>query len=189
MKINVLWFGVLVSILVPRFAFAEQKNIDLKKYVDFALEWTSYKYNGEALPKVKIERHALVQIFAYGDFEYAQAESKGIVLPTVNAIYLVDNKTIYISDKLDMNDPKSEITLVHEIVHYLQDINGYTKSLGSHLSCTESEAYDVQMLWQHIRQVDVESIRFVYQQSLLAATKCMGSKSSVFGRSLLDGAQ
>jgi hypothetical protein len=62
----------------------------------------------------------------------------------------------------------------------LQDINGYTQSLGEFLICTESEAYDVQMLWQKIKKIDEESIPFVYQQSLLAATRCMGNKYSSF---------
>lgn len=173
---------LVIGVLASTSSAKETTAVNLKPYLDFALEWTSYKYNGEALPKIKIERHELVQVFAYGDFEYAQAESKGIALATVNAVYLRDNKTIYISDKFDINDPKTQVTIVHEMVHYLQDITGYTESVAGHLACTESEAYDVQMLWQKINNIDVESIPFVYQQSLLAATRCMGSKSSAFGK-------
>lgn len=190
MKKNRLLFSVLVFLLLPAVTFAQtiklgattpaQPTMDLMPYIEFALEWTSYSYNGEPLPKLKIEKHAFVQIFAYGDLEYAQAEYKGIKLPTVNAIYLVDSKTIFISDQIDLNDPKTQLTIIHEIVHYLQDINGYTKSLGEFLVCTESEAYEVQMLWQKLKQIDEESIPFVYQQSLLAATRCMGSKYSAF---------
>ena len=190
MKKNRLLFAVLFCILSPAFSFAQSINLaatkpapptlDLMPYIEFALEWTSYKYNGEPLPKLKIERHAFVQIFAYGDLEYAQAEYKGIKLPTVNAIYLVDSKTIFISDQIDINDPKTQLTIIHEIVHYLQDINGYTQSLGEFLVCTESEAYDVQMLWQRINKIDEESIPLVYQQSLVAATRCMGNKYSAF---------
>lgn len=180
MRKTILLLGILT--LIPHFTLASRtrQNLDLKRYIDFALEWTSYKYNGEPLPEIKVIPHELVQIFAYGDFEYAQAEAKDIKLPTVNATYDIKRKTIYISDQLDMNDPKTEITLVHELVHYLQDINGYTQSLDGHLACTESEAYDVQMLWQKINNVDVESIQYVYQQSIISATKCMGSKSSAF---------
>jgi len=165
--------------VIPAFAFASIK-MDLKPYVDFALEWTSYSYHGEPLPKIKLERHQLVQIFAYGDYEYAQAESKGVELPTVYAIYLADEKTIYISDQLPLNDKKIDVTLAHEMVHYLQDINGYTRSLNGHTVCSESEAYDVQMLWQKIKNVDPESIQYVYQRSTLAAIECMGSKGSAF---------
>lgn len=163
---------------MPHLSFA--KTPDLNRYIDFIVEWTSHKYNGEPLPKIKTIQHELVQIFAYGDFEYAQAEGKGIKLPNVNAIYDKDRKTIYISDRLDMNDPMTEVTFVHEMVHYLQDINGYTDSLNGRLACTESEAYDVQMVWQKIYNVDVESIQYTYQHSLIAAVRCMGSKTSAF---------
>jgi hypothetical protein len=190
MKIYRLKVAVLLFILAPVLAFAEtiklqtatpaQPSLDLQPYIEFALEWTSYSYKGEALPVLKIEKHSLVQVYAYGDLEYAQAEYQGIKLPTVNAIYLVDKKTIYISDKIELNDPKTQLTIIHEVVHYLQDINGYTQSLGEFLVCTESEAYDVQMLWQKIKKIDEESIPFVYQQSLLAATRCMGNKYNSF---------
>jgi len=176
--------------LVAKFAFAEsialrstkpqETVLDLMPYVDFALEWTSYSHSGEPLPKVKIEKHAFVQIYAYGDFVYAQAEFNNIKLPTVNAVYVVDSKTIYISDQINLNDAVTSATIVHEVVHYLQDINGYTESLGEYLVCTESEAYDVQMLWQKLKKVDEQSIPFVYQQSLLAATRCMGNKYNAF---------
>jgi hypothetical protein len=156
-------------------------TLDLIKYIDFIKEWTSYKYDGsQKLPKVEVTKHELVQIFAFGDFEYAQAESKNIQLPTVLSVYDADRKTIYISDQLDLTDPSSEVTLVHELVHYMQDINGYTKSLNGHIECTESEAYDVQMVWQKINNVDVDQIKFVYQRSVLAAIRCMGSKKSSF---------
>lgn len=193
MKKSFLCLGVIIITIFSTVCSAEsvkakkvekpQPQIDLMPYLEFAQEWTSHKYNGEKLPKIKIEKHDLVQVFAYGDLEYAQAESKGIALPVVNAIYLVDNKTIYISDSIDLKDPKLEITLVHEIVHYLQDISGYTKSLDGHLACTESEAYDVQVLWQTIRKVDTESIPYAYQHSLVAAMRCMGSNKSVFSKS------
>jgi hypothetical protein len=182
--------AVLLFVLAPTLVVAEtiklrsatstQPILDLQPYIEFAMEWTSYSYNGEPLPELKIEKHGLVQVYAYGDLEYAQAEYQGIKLPTVNAIYLVDKKAIYISDQIDLNDPKTQLTIIHEVVHYLQDINGYTQSLGEFLICTESEAYDVQMLWQKIKKIDEESIPFVYQQSLLAATRCMGNKYSSF---------
>ena len=146
MKKNRLLFSVLVFLLLPAATFAQsiklgaatpaEPTMDLMPYIEFALEWTSHKYNGEPLPKLKIEKHAFVQIFAYGDLEYAQAEYKGIKLPTVNAIYVVDSKTIFISDQIDFNDPKTQLTIVHEMVHYLQDINGYTQSLGEFLVYT-----------------------------------------------------
>ncbi len=152
----------------------------LESYIDFILEWTSYSYKGETPPLVKSTHHELVQIFAYGDFEYAQAESKDVKLPQVNAVYDQKRKTIYISDRLDPQSNDFKLALIHELVHYLQDINGYTASLNGFLICTESEAYDIQMLYQRIYEINVDSIPLVHQQGLLAATRCMGNKSSAF---------
>jgi len=102
-------------------------------------------------------------------------------LKTVNAIYVPEDKTLYISDQLDINDPKNDVTFVHEMVHYVQDISGYTRSLNGHLACTESEAYDVQILWDKIHN-GADADPYAYQQSLIAATRCMGSKTSAFGK-------
>lgn len=161
--------------------FADQ-TADLKKYIDFVVQWTSYKYNNEPLPKIKKEKHGLVQVIAYGDFEYAQAEAKGVELPTVLAIYDAKYKTIYVSDQVQDNDPFLSVTMVHEMVHYLQDISGYTASLNGRLSCTESEAYDVQMLWQIENNIRKDEIPYTQQRSLISAMRCMGSKSEAFPR-------
>lgn len=171
--------AVLIALLAPQFAFAAPK-IDLNKYIAFAVQWTLYKYNGEPLPKIRFFKQDLVQVIAYGEIEYSKAEAKGTKLPTINAIYSADSKTMYISDQIDVNDPVFEVTLVHEIVHYLQDINGFTKSLGPYVVCTESEAYDVQMLWQIFNKVDTENIPYTYEQSLLAAMRCMGNMGRAF---------
>lgn len=156
---------------------------DLMPYIDFILEWTTYKYEGEKLPKIKIEDHGLVQVFAYGDLEYAQSEAQGKKLNTVLAVYDDQRKTIYISDTIKDNKQKYELALVHELVHYLQDINGYTALLNGHLQCTESEAYDIQMLWKIlIHKVDVKDkeVRSIQELSLISAMKCMGSMSQTF---------
>jgi len=188
MKRSLLLFALLA--LTPCLSHAapgfEVTQFDLMKYIQFDVEWTSYKYQNEPLPKVKVLPDELLQIYAYGDFEYAQAEAQGKKLPIMNAVYLPENKTIYLSERLDLNAPSTEVTLVHELVHYLQDINGYTKSLDGHLACTENEAYEVQMVWQKIHNVDVESIHDVYGLSVLASIKCMGSKKSAFPNTLKD---
>lgn len=72
-----------------------------------------------------------------------------------------------------------DVALIHELVHYIQDINGYTESLGEkYLVCTESEAYDIQILWQVINEVELDKIEGYQQDSLFSAMKCMGSPFS-----------
>jgi hypothetical protein len=151
-------------------------DVDFKKYIDFAVAWSNYSYAGQPLPTIKFEKASMVEIYAYGEHTVAQAEHNHKKLPKVLAIYDRNKKTIYISNEVKINDPVLEITLVHETVHYLQDINGYTESLGEHLICTESEAYDIQLLWQLEYNVDEKSIPFVQERSLYSAMKCMGNQ-------------
>lgn len=177
-------FSFIVIILSSVFSYSFEINLlssktdgevrNLLEYVNFVTEWTSYEYSGEALPAVETISHTLVQIYAYGDFVYAQAEFKGEELPVVMAVYDVKDKTIYLSDRIKEGGASEEPSLVHEMVHYLQDINGYTESLDGHLICSESEAYEVQMLWQIINGVELEKVDLVNTQSLGAARKCMG---------------
>jgi hypothetical protein len=156
------------------------QETDLMKYIDFVQEWTLYKYNGEALPKIEVTPHNLVQIFAYGDYVYAQAEYKKQKLAKILSVYDKKRRTIYISDEISLDDPMRDVTLVHEFVHYMQDINGYTDSLNGHIECTESEAYDVQILWQVIYKIDEKSVPLANQLSLISAMKCMGTQSFKF---------
>lgn len=152
----------------------------MKTYIDFILEWTSYKYNGEALPQIKVKRHNILQVYAYGEYVYAQAEAKGQKLDTALAFYDIKTKTIYVSDQIQNKSDRLEVSLVHELVHYLQDINGYTASLNGHIECTESEAYDVQMLWQIMNHIHEEEVQYVQERSLFSAMQCMGDMSKAF---------
>lgn len=149
---------------------------EFSKYIDFVLKWSSYTYAGEPLPEVQFEKPGLVQVYAYGEYAVAQAEFNQVELPKIIGIYDRYSKKILISDDVDINDRKLEVTLIHEFVHYLQDINGYTESLGEHVICTESEAYDIQMLWQIENDIDTKSIPFVQERSLFSAMKCMGNQ-------------
>ena len=152
---------------------------DLSSYIDFVVEWSSYKYNGETFPEVKFLDHTLIQIYTYGDYVYAQAEFSGEKLPEAMAVYDRESKAILISETIKEDEGKVEVALVHEFVHFLQDINGYTESLGEeNLICSESEAYDIQVLWQIINEVEMNLIAEYQQKSLLAAMRCMGSPFS-----------
>jgi hypothetical protein len=148
----------------------------LIEMIEFIQEWSGYKHAGEPLPKAQFLKHELVQIYAYGEYEYAQAEFNKIQLDEVSAVYDLHSKTIHISENLKEKPSLVKMALVHELVHYMQDINGYTESLGEeHRVCTESEAYDIQILWQVINEVELDRVDDQHQLSLIAAMRCMGS--------------
>lgn len=162
------------------FSASAAVDINLLPYAKFVSEWSNYSYGGEELPQVEFTSDTLVQIFSYGDYVYAQAEFKGETLPLVNAFYDRDKKTIYISNRLKGDEVSTELALVHEVVHYLQDISGFTDSLNGFLICSESIAYDVQALWQIVNKVSLDTVSNVHQQSLVSAMSCMGGKSKAF---------
>jgi len=144
--------------------------------IEFIVEWSSYEYNQEPLPKIEYMAKDLVQIYAYGDYVYAQAEFNNTKLLEVTAVYDHKTDSIYVSESIKNENSQVKVALIHELVHYLQDINGYTESLGEeHMVCSESEAYDIQILWQIINEVELGQIESFRQHSLISAMRCMGS--------------
>jgi len=148
----------------------------LLEAVDFIEEWTSYEYSGETLPEIKYLDHDTLQVFAHGSFAYAQAERKGRKLEKANAYYDPSRKTIYVSEAIDLETRQGRPTLIHEMVHFLQDITGYTASLDGHIACTESIAYEVQMLYEAMHDYSEDKVALSYSLSNFAAMECMGNQ-------------
>jgi hypothetical protein len=46
-------------------------------------------------------------------------------------------------------------SLLHELVHFLQNINGRNETFADHPVCLEAEAYDLQEAWQTEQGVDL----------------------------------
>lgn len=172
----------LILMVCIVFAFAGRaegfSDNQIKELLTFIEQWSGYEYDGQPLPEVVPLKDSWLQIYYYGDYEVAQAEFNGIELPKVNAYYDPADYTVYISDRIALDSEEILPTLVHELVHYMQDINGYTESVGEHLACTESEAYDIQMLWQIENDFRVDQVDQIREQSLIASMKCMGNQFS-----------
>ncbi len=61
----------------------------------------------------------------------------------LGGLYIPDADKIYLRDGLDMDDPRDQSVLVHELVHYVQDqlgVTGTTEQL-------EAQAYALQDQW------------------------------------------
>lgn len=126
----------------------------LMSYVEFIESESTMKYNGEPLPEVVSEVQDMIQIRAYGDLAVAQSEYNKKPLGVVNALYDHKTNVIYVSDRIDLDSQAAEPTLVHEMVHFMQKINGETDSLDEkwHI-CLEGPAYDLQAEWQRLNGV------------------------------------
>lgn len=163
---------LLASLLCSSgFALDEQR---LLGYIQFITEWSTYKYNNEPLPKIRTASPGMLQVYAFGDYKVAQAEYKGEKLPTINAVYDPKKNELLVSKDIDLqSEEMSGPTLVHELVHYLQDINGKTALYeDDKLVCLEGEAYDIQALWQIVNKVRADEYAAIQQQILLSFMMC-----------------
>lgn len=165
--------GLILIILNLAFQ-VQSKEINeerLLKHIQYITEVSTLKYNGEPLPKVKFIKPALLQIFYHGELKVAQSERTGEGLPVVTGLYDPQRKTLYVSEQFEENGQSDDPTLVHELVHYLQDINGITESYGDKTQCLEGLAYDIQATWQYEHKVMLDQVPD-YNTILLAFMKC-----------------
>lgn len=162
---------IILSTSSLSFAVEDQRILG---YIQFITEWSSYKYNNEPLPKIRTASPGMLQVYKYGDYAVAQAEYKGETLRSVMAVYDPTKNELLVSKNIDLVDEASSgPTLVHELVHYLQDINGKTALYGDDkLVCLEGEAYDIQALWQVVNKVRPEEYSAIQHDILLSFMKC-----------------
>lgn len=163
---------ILLCLLLG-FTFQAKADTDLKSYVDYIVEVSSLSYEGQALPKIEAMAPNRLLGYAYTAEQLIESDQTGKPLPTVLGLYVPAKKTILVSADLDLSDKASSgPTLVHELVHYLQDINGVTQDYDGLLACTEGEAYDIQALWQLENKVRPDEYPVIQQQVLLSFMKC-----------------
>lgn len=121
--------------------------------IAFITEYSSLAYAGQALPTVMVVTEHDLQLRAHPPEILLQAEEDGGIKGRVSAFYDRKAKEIVLADVNSVNGP----SMVHELVHYLQDINGKDEMFADHMVCLEAEAYDLQALWQTQENVDLGS--------------------------------
>ena len=132
----------LVMLLVTTVA---QADVVLEQYIQWIADNSSLEYNGEPLPEIIYVNQAMLQILMYGEQTVAQAEFEGFELPEVIALYDSSVDQIILSTGTDINAFENQFMLVHELVHYMQDINGIADPCPGML---EREAYELTDRWQ-----------------------------------------
>lgn len=142
-------------------------------YIDYIVGVSSLKYNGEKLPKIKVMSANRLKGYVYTTEALLEEERTGEALSGVNAAYYYERDEMLINEDLDL-EKETEFgpTLVHELVHYLQDINGITEKFGDKTICLEGEAYDIQALWQIENNVRPEEYAAINQQILVSFMQC-----------------
>jgi hypothetical protein len=114
---------------------------------------SSLGYAGEALPEVtvlsdaelqRLHRLSETRVFADGTQAFAR----------VSALYDRVENRIFLADVNAIDGPG----LLHEMVHFLQNINGRDDMFRDHGVCLEAEAYDLQAIWQAEHRIDLASM-------------------------------
>jgi hypothetical protein len=118
--------------------------------IEFITQNSSLEYAGEDLPEVAIISEEAIQRLFRSSETQVSAKKDDRSLDLVSALYDRSENRIFLSDVKAIAGPG----LFHELVHYLQDINGKEDMFTGHSVCLEAEAYDLQALWQTKQGID-----------------------------------
>lgn len=124
-----------------------ENNELIKEYLNWILENSEFEYNDEKLPIIKFLDSELLKIYAYGGEVVARSErGENFELQNILALYLYEKDTIFVSSDIDLTDFRNHHIIIHELVHYLQDINGYYETVNCQ-KLLEKDAYHIQEKW------------------------------------------
>ena len=128
----------LIACLVGLSAHADERFLPHIKWIT---ENSDLEYNGEPLPTIEYVSAGELLILAHGPEAVAKAEYEGREMVAVLASY--HDYVVYLqSEEVFEQEPW---IVVHELVHYLQDVNGTTKEC---IPANEPEAYRLHDKWQ-----------------------------------------
>lgn len=136
---------VSLSLLIAGVAGAADRETEeriMLEHIDWLVENGGYEYNGEPLPDVVYGTREQLTAYFYGLDRYL--EEADDLIPVEGLFVKKGNGIIYLPSDFDWYDVTDLDTIVHELVHYLQYINGIT------FSCSigaELDAYGQQTEW------------------------------------------
>jgi hypothetical protein len=128
--------------------------IDMLEHIEFITKWTVLKYNGEQLPDVHFVDSDQLQLLYYTQEMLLNFERTGMAVPLVAAFYDINQNEIVLTNNYDK---ATDTSLFHELVHYLQMINGKSDMFINNMICLEAEAYDLQSFWQQQTSTALET--------------------------------
>lgn len=109
----------LFFILIGTAVVADINEADSIKIIDWLTENSKYEYNGEELPDVVFETIPDMCKVLYPNGVPDPCEIAGYYNNDTNTIYIADTPTTHM-----VEEGYKEAVLVHELVHFLQWING-----------------------------------------------------------------
>lgn len=119
------------------------------QYIGWITTHSRFEYEGENLPKVRYLSVEALQRLQYGEEALREAETGNTRLSEIRALYDHRTNTIMLRDDLDNASFLAGHVMVHEMVHYLQYLEGAYE--GSYCAGNlEPEAYAIQKMWQDL---------------------------------------
>jgi len=115
------------------------------KHIKWLVENSEFEYNGETYPSIDYYESEELQTIAYGKEKIENTDSGS--LPKIKALYDHRDNTLMFTKGMDITEYKTAYIVVHELVHFLQNINGITENTEC-IQSLEEPAYKLQAEWQ-----------------------------------------
>lgn len=114
-------------------------------YIDWIEARSDLRHDGQPLPELVQWSDREVHIWMYGIDVVEEVEaSESMQFPVVLGLYDPETRRIIVPERFDPWSFDYAPTLLHELVHYLQDVNG---TLAECAGMSEREAYELSNEW------------------------------------------
>jgi hypothetical protein len=130
-----------------------QKMLAMIADIEFITQNSLLEYAGQALPEVTVVTENELQLRFRASEAQVLALEDDHSFGRVSAFYDRYANKVLLSDVSSFTGPG----LLHELVHFLQEVNGKDDIFVSYPVCLEAEAYDLQALWQAEHGIDLDS--------------------------------
>ena len=134
----------IISFVFAKPAYAESiEEAKMLELINWIVEESAiYEYDDEPLPKIVYATQEQLGAYFYGLDTYLENEDR--LFPIEGIFRSADEGTMFLLEDFDWENGSTMDIVVHELVHYLQYINGRT------FSCSvagEIDAYKFQSIW------------------------------------------
>jgi len=123
----------------------------MRVHIEWITQNSELTYHGEPLPTMYLVSDEELWYTVYGR---ARTDAERESNFAVNAIYDHTTRSVLVPESYDLMDGTTAHFLVHELVHYLQDINGVLDT--ECVSNNEALAYDLHHDWMEQYQTGGE---------------------------------
>jgi hypothetical protein len=121
--------------------------------IEFITRNSSLEYAGQPFPGVTILTDDQLQLRFLAAAVHGSPIEAGRARGRASALYDRYRNRIFLSDATAITGP----ALLHELVHFLQHVNGKDDMFLNHHVCLEAEAYELQAIWQTETGIDLAS--------------------------------